>query len=84
MIAKNHNWIEGFQKENSFRGHVKIRYIAELTWSDIELIQNDTLQISFDHPLQDLTPGQIAVVYDGDGVLGTGKINRAFNEIREE
>jgi tRNA-specific 2-thiouridylase len=34
------------------------------------------MSIRFDQPLRDITPGQGAVVYNGDVVLGGGVIER--------
>jgi len=84
FIANNLNWIEDIPTENLLRAQVKIRYKAEPIWSDIKFSGDDTLLINLDHPLPDITPGQIAVLYDGDKVLGAGKIIRACDEIREE
>jgi len=84
LIAHHLNWIEDVYTENSIRVQVKIRSKAEPVWSDIRFSGDDTLQITFDHPLSDITPGQTAVMYDGDKVLGAGNIIRACGEIREE
>ncbi len=84
LIANNLNWIEDINQENSIRAQVKIRYKADPVWSDIKLTGDDTLLINFEHPLPDITPGQIVVLYDGDKVLGAGKIIGACDEIREE
>ena len=84
LIAHNLNWIEDIHAENSLRAQVKIRSKAEPVWSNIKFSGDDTLQITFDNPLPDITPGQTAVLYDGDNVLGAGKIICACDEIREE
>jgi tRNA-uridine 2-sulfurtransferase len=84
LIANNPNWIEDVHPEDSIRAQVKIRYKAEPVWSDIKFPRDDLLHITFDQPLADITPGQIAVLYDGDKVLGAGKIIRPCDEIREE
>jgi tRNA U34 2-thiouridine synthase MnmA/TrmU len=38
------------------------------------------MSITFDFPLRDITPGQGAVVYNGDQVLGGGVIERPMNQ----
>jgi tRNA-specific 2-thiouridylase len=55
---------------------VKTRYLQreEAAWA--EQTGDDTLHIEFDGPQRALTPGQAAVLYDGDYVLGGGTIAR--------
>ena len=39
-------------------------------------IGHDRVRVIFDTPLKAVTPGQAAVFYDGDVVLGGGRISR--------
>lgn len=52
---------------------VKTRYSAKLASATISN-ENNTIKILFDEPQKSLTPGQSAVFYDDDIVLGGGKI----------
>jgi len=41
-------------------------------------LSNDTLEVVFDEPQENITPGQSVVVYEGDVVLGGGVIREAL------
>jgi len=53
---------------------VKIRYATPATAATLEPIGNDTLRVHFHVPQRALSPGQSAVFYRGDRVLGGGII----------
>jgi tRNA-specific 2-thiouridylase len=53
---------------------VKVRYATPATAATIEPIGHDTLRIHFQHPQRALSPGQSAVFYRGDQVVGGGII----------
>jgi len=81
LIAKDVNWISGETPKESFRAEVKTRYTAREAWAEItplDFIQPGetfrSLNVRFDTPQRDITPGQAAVCYDGDLVLGGGTI----------
>ena len=61
---------------DSFRAHVKIRYLHRATAGTVERIDADSLRVAFDQPQRAVTPGQAVVFYDGDVVLGGGWIDR--------
>jgi tRNA-specific 2-thiouridylase len=58
----------------SFRMDVKIRYSAKATPATVRLLQDGSAQIVFDKPQRAITPGQSAVLYDGDILIGGGVI----------
>ncbi len=59
--------------EESIEVEVKTRYSSKL--AKAKIIQNeDTIKVIFDEPQRAITPGQSAVFYIGDIVLGGGKI----------
>jgi tRNA-specific 2-thiouridylase len=68
------NWISGTQPEGSFRAQVKIRYKARQAWATVSPFGENQTKVIFDEPQRDITPGQAAVYYDGDMVLGGGII----------
>lgn len=69
MEVEEINWI----REPAVRATVKYRH--QTPGADATLTPNgDNLLVSFDQPQRALTPGQSAVFYDGEEVLGGGTI----------
>ena len=68
------NWMSGEAPEMPLRAQVKIRYTAKEAWAQIMPISQKRVQVTFDAPQRDITPGQAAVFYDGNIVLGGGMI----------
>jgi len=68
------NWISGIAPSTSFRAQVKIRYKSKEAWAQITPLEDQGAHIFFDEPVRDITPGQAAVIYDGDVCLGGGII----------
>lgn len=71
------NWITGEPPADSFRCKVKIRYRQAEQPASVRVLADGTVEICFDEPQRAITPGQAAVLYDGDTVLGGGVIMRA-------
>jgi tRNA-uridine 2-sulfurtransferase len=71
------NWVSNETPTQRFRAQVKIRYKAQPAWGEISPMMNGQIQVRFDEPLRDITPGQAAVFYDGDYVIGGGIIHSA-------
>ncbi|MDR0916655.1 MAG: tRNA 2-thiouridine(34) synthase MnmA [Oscillospiraceae bacterium] len=61
------------------RCDVKIRYASPAKPATVRQTDNDTLEITFDSPQRAITPGQAAVLYDGDCVIGGGTIQLTIN-----
>jgi tRNA-specific 2-thiouridylase len=57
------------------RAKVKIRYRHTEQPATVTQTDADTLRIDFDEPQRAVTPGQAAVIYDGDIVIGGGTIS---------
>ena len=76
LTANRVNWVSGEAPAEPFRAEVKIRYKANPLPAWIEPLVPDRITVHFDEPLRDITPGQGAVVYDGDVCLGGGIIER--------
>jgi tRNA-specific 2-thiouridylase len=58
----------------SFRAQVKIRYRSRPAAATVELLPGGRFHVRFDEPCHAVAPGQAAVCYDGDRVLGGGWI----------
>ena len=68
------NWISGESPKQAIRCKVKIRYRQAEQWATVTPCDEHDVHISFDDPQRAVTPGQAAVLYDGDIVLGGGTI----------
>jgi tRNA-specific 2-thiouridylase len=76
LTAHRINWVSSTAPISPFRAEVKIRYKSAAYPALVEPIGTDRMRVTFDEPLRDITPGQGAVVYMGDVVLGGGIIER--------
>ncbi len=68
------NWISGEIPDLMHEFTVKIRYKATMQTCRIIKFTSSNLTIKMDLPVRDATPGQIAVLYNGDEVIGSGEI----------
>ena len=68
------NWISGEAPRGEIRCKVKIRYRQPEQAATVTPTGEDAVHIVFDRPQRAITPGQAAVLYDGDTVLGGGTI----------
>ena len=74
LRADRINWIAVPELTASLRVHVKIRHRHEPAAATLSPSQDGTVQALFDEPQRAITPGQSAVFYDGDDVIGGGWI----------
>jgi len=74
LYATNLNWIAIDGIEGKLTATAKIRYRAKESKCEIEVIDKNTIKVKFEKPQRAITPGQSVVFYDGDIVLGGGKI----------
>ncbi|WP_145364595.1 tRNA 2-thiouridine(34) synthase MnmA [Stratiformator vulcanicus] len=72
LKADRTNWLVDVPKE--FRGEVAIRYQFTPRPATITRDDTDRMKVEFDDPVSGVAPGQAAVVYEGDRVLGGGWI----------
>ena len=68
------NWISGEAPDGEIRCKAKIRYRHREQSATVYPNGEDKIKIVFDEPQRAITPGQAAVLYDGDIVLGGGVI----------
>jgi tRNA-uridine 2-sulfurtransferase len=68
------NWISFASLESPVRAEVKIRHRHEPAAATIEPLDATSARVTFDEPQRAVTPGQAAVCYSGEAVLGGGWI----------
>lgn len=68
------HWISGEAPQAQIRCKAKIRYRQPEQWAFAIPQADGVVHLLFDEPQRAITPGQAAVLYDGDVVLGGGVI----------
>ena len=76
LIARSVNWLE--EPDSEISAEVQIRYRAAAVACRIRPESNGTCEVRFAEAFPAVTPGQAAVFYRGDQVLGGGWIERAL------
>lgn len=74
LTAWQVNWSSGKVPEGPFPAEVKIRYKAELAQACVTPLGEDRAKVVFAHSMRDITPGQLAVFYNNEIVVGGGII----------
>jgi tRNA-specific 2-thiouridylase len=74
LRARQLNWISIAELKGTMRVRAKIRHRHEPAWATLEPAGPDEAVATFDEPQRAVTPGQSAVFYDGDEVVGGGWI----------
>jgi tRNA-specific 2-thiouridylase len=72
--ARRLNWISVAAPTAPMRVEAKIRHRHEPAPATVSLIEDDCVEVVFDQPQRAVTPGQSAVFYQGDEVVGGGWI----------
>jgi tRNA-specific 2-thiouridylase len=80
LLADQLNWIAGSAPAGRFRADVQIRYNHPAAPADLKMLEDGRLRAVFDEPQFAVTPGQLAVFYSNDEVLGSGWIARCEND----
>ena len=75
-VAEDFRWIAGEAPAAPLRCRVKLRYRQREQPAEVTPLDRNSVYIRFDEPQRAITPGQAAVLYDGDTVLGGGSIMR--------
>lgn len=74
LLTETFNWISGKVPSQPFYCKVKIRYRQPEQPATVIPQSDGNVRIVFDEPQKAITPGQAAVLYNGDEVLGGGTV----------
>jgi tRNA-specific 2-thiouridylase len=72
------SWISGEVPASTVRASVRVRYGHAGTDAELEVVGRGQVRVRFDEPVRAVAPGQAAVFYAGDSVLGGGWIAEAL------
>jgi tRNA-specific 2-thiouridylase len=76
FVVREVNWIRPIQDGERVEAHVKIRHNHPGAPAQVESQGASDAVVTFRQPQRAITPGQAAVIYDGDEVVGGGWIAR--------
>ncbi len=79
LVAREVNWLSVAEPASDIRGRVRIRYRHTEATATVHPLPAGRAEVTFDAPQRAITPGQAAVFYDGDEVLGGGWIARVLD-----
>ncbi len=80
-VAAEMNWIPWETPPREFRAEARLRYTAKPAPCAVR-VEGDRAFLRFDEPQRAVTPGQTAVLYDGELVLGGGVLVESAKERR--
>ncbi|NLW83668.1 MAG: tRNA 2-thiouridine(34) synthase MnmA [Phycisphaerae bacterium] len=75
LRAGGANWLADVPE--TFDCTIQIRYNHRGAAGTVRRLDDECFEVAFDEPVDAVTPGQAAVLYDGDKVLGGGWIDSA-------
>jgi len=74
FVAKQPNWLGGGLPQTPRPCSVQVRYRHRSEPASVVADANGDIEVTLEHPIKAVTPGQAAVFYDRDRVLGRGWI----------
>lgn len=74
LIAMDMNYISGEPFMEQCRVQAKIRYQAQRAWANAIPLESGELRLDFDEPQRAITRGQAVVLYEGEKVIGGGRV----------
>ncbi len=78
LLVRDVNWIGIQAPECGLSAQVKIRYMHHAQQAKVSPADEDAVIVEFESPQRAITPGQYAVFYDNDTVLGAGVIDKVL------
>jgi tRNA-specific 2-thiouridylase len=76
LAADNLNWIALSMSQKPIKVKARIRYRHTEAAAIVTPLDSNTVHVKFAEPQMAITPGQAVVFYDGDTVIGGGRIIR--------
>jgi len=76
LVASEVNWIAIERLRQPTEVKAKIRYLHKEAQAIISPLDEDKVRVKFKEPQMAITPGQAAVFYDNDTVIGGGSIEK--------
>ena len=76
LLAREANWLADFPYDEPYQLAVQIRYNSAPQPANVVRRRDATFEVEFETPAQGVAPGQLAVVFRDDRVLGGGWIDR--------
>ena len=71
-------WTRERESGDTLRGDVQVRYKHDAVPATITLAEGGSARVAFDAPVRAVAPGQAAVIYQGEELLGGGWIEAAL------
>jgi len=75
LIARQFNWLSCPPITKPIKAYIKIRYASTPALADVIPLSKNEVKIFFSEPQMAITPGQVAVAYKGNMLLGGGIID---------
>jgi tRNA-specific 2-thiouridylase len=72
------NWVSGIAPQGAAEAEVQIRHRQGAVPCRLQAAFSGSVEVEFERPIEAVAPGQSAVFYDGDVVLGGGIIAETF------
>jgi tRNA-specific 2-thiouridylase len=80
FVVREVNWVSVAPPRKEIRAAVRIRYLAKEKPAAIIPLGDGKAEVIFDAPERAITPGQSAVFYDDELVLGGGLIGQVMDD----
>jgi tRNA-specific 2-thiouridylase len=77
--ATDVHWLSVPGIKGSIRAKVRIRYKHKPDWARVFPLNSRQVKVAFEKPQRAITPGQLAVFYDRDVVMGSAWIETVLN-----
>ncbi len=80
FVVREANWVSIAPPKKEMRALARIRYLAKEKAATFMPLGGGNAEVIFDAPERAITPGQSAVFYDGEYVLGGGIIEQVIDD----